>query len=282
MDQDVQNFVRECDVCSRAKWTPVGSAIPRISMKSAERPFQRVSMDYAGPFRQTSRGNKYFLVIVDDFSRFLRVYPTRDCSAATTIRCFQDLVANEGIPEEVLTDNGTHFTADIVKEFFESQKIKHIRSAPYHPSANGMAERSIRTMKNLIRADLLERMGSDGSWDQNLLKIQAGYNVAPHAVTGLPPFSLARGRTATPLWFPVPVRVTQVDVPWKYIQNKTDNKRLRDTYSSVVKRGGGGREFVVGESVWRKKNARWIEGIIKEVLYHGGYKLSDGSTGWDQ
>jgi transposase InsO family protein len=278
MDLDIKEYISECDICSRAKWSPIGSAIPRKSLDSTERPFKRISLDYAGPFRQSALGNKYFLVIVDDFSRFLKVYPTRDCTASTTVRCLQDLVANEGTPEEVLSDNGKHFVADLVRNFFQLHKIRHIRTAPYHPSANGMAERSIRTLKNLIRADLMERMGSDGSWDVNILRIQAAYNSAPHGVTGQSPFSIARGRTSTPAWCPVPVKVSQVNIPWNLIHGKSEVQRKQSSLKSLERKGRNMRTFEKAEEIWRRKGTGWLTGTIAEKLCHGAYRMTDGSV----
>jgi len=277
MDQDISNFVKDCDFCSRAKWSESTASTPFQSMPATERPFKRICIDYAGPFKQSARGNTYFLTIVDDFSRFLKLFPVRDCTAATTIRCLQDLFANEGLPEEIMSDNGTHFTSNSMVMFLQENNIKHIKTAPYHPSANGMAERSVRTVKNLIRSDILERLGTDGSWDSNLLKIQAAYNSTPHSITGQSPFSLARGRTCTPSWCPVPTKVVQTKIPWIIVKNKTQEKRNRDSAASNRK-GCILRNFQPGDEVWRRKGNGWEKVNIVRKLHFRTYEVTGGCT----
>ena len=56
-----------------------------------------------------------------------------------------------GLPFIIVTGNGPSFTSNEFKLFNEKNGIKHIFSAPYHPSSNGMAERSVQTFKNTIK-----------------------------------------------------------------------------------------------------------------------------------
>lgn len=276
MRKEIQLFVNECDICKRAKWSEKVNSVPPKPIASTDYPFKRIYMDYAGPFRQSVRGNKYFLVVVDDFSRFLKIYPVRDCSAATTIRCLQDVILNEGCPREIMTDNGTHFTSHLVKQLLDASKIKHIRTAPYNPCSNGMAERNVRTVKSMIKSDLIERMGTSGTWDENLSRIQATYNASTHAMTGHSPFSLARGRTCTPVWFPVPVKVNQVKTSWNSVW-RISKKRREDGCKRKEKYHKKEEIFHEGDWVWRKKMEGWYKTRISKKLHHGAYELIDGS-----
>ena len=180
MENDIKKFIEKCESCRRAKWTCTTTYKP---LPTCDRPFKRVYMDYAGPLQRTRNGNRYFLVIVDDFTRYLTIYPTREASAHTTMKCFQNFVMNEGCPEELMTDNGTHFVASSLGEWFKKSNIKHIRTSPYHPSANGMAERGVRTVKTLIKANLLDKCNHH-QWDEELPRIQAAYNASVHSSTG--------------------------------------------------------------------------------------------------
>ena len=65
--------------------------------------------------------------------------------------------------EELVTDNGAQFSAQEVKDFLRSNKIKHILSAPYHPAFNGEAERAVKTFKPSIKA----AKGDPGSFLQS-------------------------------------------------------------------------------------------------------------------
>ena len=56
-----------------------------------------------------------------------------------------------GIPELILSDNGTAFTSDEFKEFVRKNGIRHRTSAPYHPATNGLTERAVQVVKTGLR-----------------------------------------------------------------------------------------------------------------------------------
>jgi hypothetical protein len=263
MDADVTEWIRNCDICSRVKHSAVERLLPQ-SLPATSRPFERVCMDYAGPLSRTQAGNRYFLVIVDDFSRFLKVFPVRDCSAETTKKCFIRLCFDEGVPRQVLSDNGSHFTASSITALFKDLGVEHIRSAPYHPASNGMAERAVRTVKSLIRARLLETTDSN-SWDVRLQDIVFKYNIAVHPGIGTSPFLVARGRTP-PTCPPFPrihIPSRQEFVSWGEIAQRSEG------FKSGNCEARGGKELVVlkvGDAVWVKNGVGvgWRQGNVLE------------------
>jgi hypothetical protein len=246
MRKDVTKTVSSCDICQRAKKTP-GPIEKPSSMKMTERPFQRISMDYAGPLKRTRRGNQYFLVVVDDFSRYIKVFPVVKANGATTIRCLRQVFAEEGVPEEVLTDNGTHFTSGDVDDFLRARGVNHVKSPAYHPASNGMAERSVsRTIKMLIRANILDK---GGEWDCNLDEFQFKYNAAVHPSTGEIPFSIVRGRTpmmsAASSWLKAHTKVFQVNPSWREVVRYSSERKRNENFGDVKS-----KEFHVGDRVW--------------------------------
>jgi transposase InsO family protein len=84
-------------------------------------------------------------------------------TADHTIATMRHLFASHGLPRHVVSDNGPQFTSSEFAHFMTQNDIKHIRSAPYHPSCNGAAEHFIQTFKNAIRA---------GKQDERSLKQQ--------------------------------------------------------------------------------------------------------------
>ena len=65
-----------------------------------------------------------------------------------TLESLRILFANNGIPEVLVSDNGTSFTSVQFKEFVTRNGIKHVTTAPYHPSSNGLPERAVQTVKD--------------------------------------------------------------------------------------------------------------------------------------
>ena len=71
-------------------------------------------------------------------------------SAATstvTIEHLQSIFATHGLPEVLVTDNGTVFSSAEFSQFTSYNGICHIKTAPYHPSSNGLAERAVQIFK---------------------------------------------------------------------------------------------------------------------------------------
>ena len=63
----------------------------------------------------------------------------------------RNLFSKYGIPNQVVTDNGTQFTSDEFKVFCDRNGINHVLIAPYHQSSNGQAERFVQTIKRGLK-----------------------------------------------------------------------------------------------------------------------------------
>jgi len=266
MRTDIRNLIQKCIHCACSK--PVIRSMP-VSLPPSNRPFQRVVMDYAGPFSRSAKGNRYLLLMQDDFTRYLRVYPLREASTNSTLKCFQSLIAEEGLPDEILTDNGSHFTGRIFTDELKKLNISHIRTAPYSPSSNGMAERAVRTVKETLKAVSLES-GRSKNWDEHSQKIAMFYNASRHSATGVSPFVLARGRTMKlPSEVPVTADVRQELINWKEVAEKSEDSKRR----SCLERGGKEEEiWNMGQRVLLLKDGEWIEDEIVERVWKEGYK----------
>ena len=117
-------------------------------------------------------------------------------TAQTTIQTLRQLFTRFGIPESIVSDNGTQFTALEFEEFCRLNGIVHTKVAPYHPSSNGLAERAVRVFKQGLRkqaggsiSDQLSRMLL-----QYRITPHSTYRITPHSTTGLSPAELLMGR----------------------------------------------------------------------------------------
>ncbi len=82
-----------------------------------------------------------FLVVVDAHSKWPEVIQMSSTTSQNTIEALQALFARYGLPEQIVSDNGAQFTSQEFSDFVQANGIRHVRSAPYHPSTNGQAER---------------------------------------------------------------------------------------------------------------------------------------------
>ena len=103
------------------------------------RPWGRLHLDYAGPFE-----GKMILIIVDAHSKWIEAICTPGSTSAVVIDELQTLFAQFGLLETIVTNNGPCFVSSKFETFLVCNGIKHLTSAPYHPSSNGLAERAFQ------------------------------------------------------------------------------------------------------------------------------------------
>ena len=137
MDKAIECCVKECSTCQSSRKMPPSA--PLHPWARPQKPWSRVHIDYAGPFE-----GKMFLLISDAYSKWLEVHPTNTSTSATTIELLRKSFSYLGLPDVIVSDNATIFTSAEFAEFLKENEIHHIRSPPYHPASNGLAERAVQ------------------------------------------------------------------------------------------------------------------------------------------
>jgi transposase InsO family protein len=160
----------------------VGGYHPAKNILSSSRPLKLLHMDLFGPITYISiGGNKYGLVIVDDFSHFTWVFFLQDKSEAKrVVNKFIRRVQNEFElkVKNIRSDNGSKFRNTQVEEFLDEEGIKHELSAPYTHQQNGIVERKNRMLIEATRTILDEYKTPDSFWAEAI-------NIACHATNRL-------------------------------------------------------------------------------------------------
>ena len=140
---------------------------------------QTVVQDYPGPYL----GHR-FLVVIDTHSKWIEVIPINSTTITATLEKLRVMFAQFGIPEVVVSDNDTNFVSKEFDDLMQRNGIKHVTSAPAHPSSNGLVETLSRPQKRVI----------DGSITDRLSRFLFAYRNTPHATTGSTPAELIMGR----------------------------------------------------------------------------------------
>ncbi|KAG0436065.1 hypothetical protein DMUE_4405, partial [Dictyocoela muelleri] len=121
-------------------------------------PREMIGLDIKGPikgshFKISRKYDKfYILVIVDIFSRYTYVDFITDINSATIC----DILENSwlikfGPPPKLISDNGRQFISSNFKALMDKYNIKHITSAPYNPTGNGIVERINKEIGIVLR-----------------------------------------------------------------------------------------------------------------------------------
>jgi hypothetical protein len=149
--------------------------------------FYRWGLDYVGELPPSAQGNKYALVFIDYYSKWVEVFPVPKADAVTTVRLvLLNLIARYGTPAEVICDNGGPFQAEFEK-FCASRHINLRHITPGLPRSNGLAERAVQTVKHALQKHAAEQHNAS-TWDtEGLANILLGYRITPQSSTGLSP-----------------------------------------------------------------------------------------------
>ena len=97
------------------------------------------------------------------------------------------VLARVGVPQDILTDQGSNFTSQLLREVYNLLKVQVIQTSPYHPQTDSMVERFNQTLKLLLRKAATED-GKD--WDRLLPYLLFAYREVPQVSTGFSPFEL--------------------------------------------------------------------------------------------
>ena len=149
LSRDVKKFIRECFDCQKVK-PPKVYCKPKLVPLAPSRTLQLVTMDMAGPLPITREGHKYILAICDHFTKHIKVFPMKTQTALEVAEKCLDYCLTFGIPESVLTDQGSNFTSQIVESLWERLDVHTLRTTAYHPQTDGITERFNRTIKTML------------------------------------------------------------------------------------------------------------------------------------
>jgi hypothetical protein len=153
----------------------------------ARLPWDHVAIDLAGPFPTSPRGNNFMLVVVDVATRFVFLRALQDKTAHSVAQVLYTLFCDVGWPKALQSDNGLEFVNQVVSNLCHHGGTDKRVTAPYHPRANGLAERFVQTTTNIIKKQL---SGKQKDWDQFLPSTQLAVNTKTMAIHGSTPFSL--------------------------------------------------------------------------------------------
>ncbi|KXJ83125.1 hypothetical protein RP20_CCG008961 [Aedes albopictus] len=154
-------------------------SFPKASKSRASEVGELVHSDLGGPMEvATPRGNRYYMVLVDDYSRYSVVYLLQHKSdAEVKIREYCNMMKNQfgRFPKCIRSDGGGEYSGSALKTFFADNGIVHQMSAPYSPQQNGVAERKNRHLKEMMRCMLAWRRSSGArrSTQQTICRIAA-------------------------------------------------------------------------------------------------------------
>lgn len=194
MNQQVQQYVQECEICQRAK--PERARYPGllVPLPVPSQFWQVITMDFAEGLPKSGRFN-CVMVVVDKLSRYAHfIGLCHPFSAATVAEAFMDHVHKlHSMPESIVSDRDPIFTSRFWKELAGMTGVKLRMSSSYHPQTDGQTERVNQCQEAYLRCFT---HACPAKWAQWLSLVEYWYNTSMHtALDGKSPFHVLYGHS---------------------------------------------------------------------------------------
>ena len=199
LDKEIELFVKSCRRCQLGKGQTANK-------KGKLKPIESygindlVECDFEN-LCVTTEGHKGLLVVIDHWSKYLKVFPLKEFTAQAACEAlFDGWIHPFGAPKRILTDQGSQFESVLFKEMLRVFGIVKSHGTAYHPQTQGLVERSNQTITKILRccARLDQRL-----WHKQVQAVASVYNQTIHSTIKVSPNEvfLCR-RTNSPLsWF---------------------------------------------------------------------------------
>ena len=115
-----------------------------------------------GHFPRAVGGYRYLLVAIDKFTKWVEVEPVRTITAQAAVKFIRGIVSRFGVPNRIITDNGTQFTSGAFKAYCGELGTKICFASVAHPRANGQVERANAEVLRGLKTKTFDKLKGSG------------------------------------------------------------------------------------------------------------------------
>ena len=246
LDKNIESMVAQCNVC-QALHRDIPHD-PFVPWTWASRRWQRIFVDFA------HYDGTDILVLIDHHSRWPEARVVRSLGAADVCEVLRSIFAAYGLPEELVSDNGSPFASREFAEFLRLNQIRHLTSPVCHPPSNGMVEKSVGTVKKSLEKQCMDGRTAHRSLQHKIDAWLFHQRNTPHSATKASPAELFLGRK--------PRTHLSVIHPGQVLKERMTTLADRTAAKIPARREG----FQPGDSVWLKtinhRKLLWVPGIV--------------------
>jgi transposase InsO family protein len=188
-----QACLTECSACTECQRFTIGKhGYHPVHAIHAKLPWDHIAIDLAGPFAASGPDmHTYILVIVDVCTRFVFLRPLPNKCAESVGSALFKVFCDIGFPKIIQSDNGKEFVNKLTQAICKESHIDHRLITPYHPRANGLAERNVKIAKESIYKLI---NGREQDWSFYVPQTQYFMNTRIASYHDSTPYSLMYGR----------------------------------------------------------------------------------------
>jgi ribonuclease HI/transposase InsO family protein len=193
---DASEIVRTCEGC---QFYARKSNLPAHVLQTIPItwPFAVWGLDIVGPLRKAPGGYTHLLVAIDKFSKWVEVRPITNLRVEQAVMFFTDIVYRFGVPNSIITNNGSQFTGRKFLEFCDKFHIRVDWAAVAHPQTNDQVEGANGMILQGLKPRIFDQLNKFGrKWLQELPAVVWSLRTTPSRATGFTLFFLVHGAKA--------------------------------------------------------------------------------------
>jgi len=190
MQTDCCNHARKCHKC-QIYANKIHIPPTTLNVISSPWPFSMWGIDMIGRIEpKASNGHRFILVAIDYFTKWVKAASYANVTKQVVVRFIKNhIICHYGVPNKIITDNGTNLNNKMMKELCDDFKIEHHNSSPYIPQMNGAVEAANKNIKKIVQKMVVTYK----DWHDMLPFALYGYRTSVRTSIGLTPFSLVYG-----------------------------------------------------------------------------------------
>lgn len=243
MGSDIEEKVSHCSICAKVNMK-IPPKEPLMNHELPDRPWSKIAADIF------EYKNENYLVTVCYYSKWPHLQKLKNMTSKSVIACLKAQIGLYGYFDELVTDNGSNFTSYEFKNFATEYGFVHTTTSPHFASSNGQAERTVQTVKNILKKN------------DDPQKALLVYRNTPIEGINLSPAQMFMGRrlkTALPMAAELlkPENTGKIKEKLKNRQQK--QKHYHDKYSSKDL-----KSLKPGQKVAVLHDKKWIPGTVIE------------------
>jgi hypothetical protein len=191
MKQDVESFVKQCQICQQAKHENSNPARLLQPLPVPQGAWQDITIDFIEGLPKSETYDT-ILVVVDRFSKYAHFIPLKHPFTASTISqaVFDNVVKLHGLPKSIVSDTDKIFTSHFWTELLKLMEITLNLSTAYHPQTDGQSERVNQCLDMFLRCAVYQ---AQKKWKKWLAQAELWYNTSFHSSLQCTPFKALYG-----------------------------------------------------------------------------------------
>jgi hypothetical protein len=189
--KDAAKYVRSCNSCQRIGRPTSYDEMPLQAQVMIE-PFEKWALNFVEPISPMSYRKNYILVCMDYVTKWVEEKSLfRSTENFVVEFIYEDIFTRFSVPHEIVTDQGTQFTSKLMKKLTEKYGIKHSKSSPYHPQANGQVESTNKFMEAIFTKTVQLH---HWDWVDRIQEALWAYSTTSRNTIGHTPYDLVYGK----------------------------------------------------------------------------------------